>query len=180
MNARPTFPTRLPAAVLLAWIAVTVSGDVAHGQDRSPAQLMLRAAPMVMATIEGPETALQFRSQLQLAADQVQQLEAVGQHVMQREQRVMVQIHEAHGDLAAAIDEELDEARARAALERIGELHAQMGLVTLRARHETRAILNQEQRKRLSELAHQQADNMLNQMRNGGRQGADRAAPDLN
>lgn len=178
MNAKPTFASRLPAAMLMAWVAVTVSGDVAHAQDRSPAQLMMRAAPMVMATIEGPETALRYRSQLELAADQVQRLEAIGQQVMQREQRVMVQIHEAHGDLAGAIDENLDEPRALAALERIGELHAQMGLVTLRARHETRTILSPEQRKRLSELAHQQADNMLNQMRNGGRQGGKRAAPD--
>jgi Spy/CpxP family protein refolding chaperone len=168
MESKSVFLYRVAVGLMIG-AGVCVWAVDAAAQDRSPAQMMMRSAPLMMAMMEGPETALHFREQLELDAEQVERLESVGQRAMRNEQQVMVQIHEVHGDLAAAMGEQLNESQARAALVRIGELNAEIGLATLRARQETLEILTPAQRERLSELAHQQADGMLNRMRRGSR-----------
>lgn len=114
---------------------------------------MMKDCPMMGAMSQGPQAALEHRKELGLTADQVQRLEALQKSAQPVHMQMMGQMQAIHQEIAQAISgERFDEAAARAAFERMGPLHTEMGLSMLRAQHQTQQILTAAQRARLQEL----------------------------
>jgi Spy/CpxP family protein refolding chaperone len=80
----------------------------------------------------------------------------------------MERMQELHRELEAATNDELDEARARAALQRMAEMQTELRLAMLRARQQTRAILTAEQREGLAELGRAHMEHMHHMMQEHG------------
>ena len=109
--------------------------------------------PTMSAMAAGPAAALEQRQELGLSADQVDRLEALGKQSADAGGAAMAQMKAVHDQAKAATGgDELDEAAARAAFRRMGELHADMAVAMLKARADTRAVLTPEQRTRLEAL----------------------------
>jgi Spy/CpxP family protein refolding chaperone len=160
----------LSGSLLVALALVSVAATTAAAQDHPHGHGMhqhMHGHPMMMAMMDGPHLALREREQLGLSADQVRRLEAVQEGLREAHHAPMERMREIHQELSAAMNEELDEARARAALQRMAEVHTEMGLAMLRARQETRVILTSEQRERLAELGHEHMEHMRHMMERG-------------
>lgn len=153
-------------STLMAAAFVILAAGTTFAQDHRPGQPMhhqmqeMRGQPMMMAMMEGPRMALRERERLGLSEDQVRELEAVQDRMRQAHRQPMERMRAMHRELAAAMNDELDEAEARAALQRMAEVRTEMGLAMLRARQETRAILTEQQRERLSEVGREHMGQM--------------------
>lgn len=114
---------------------------------------MMKDCPMMKSMQQGPAAALQHEQELGLTADQVRRLEALQESAQPGHMQVMGQMQAIHQEIAQATEgERFDEAAARAAFERMGDLHTEMGIAMLRTRHQTQQILTAEQQEKLSEL----------------------------
>ena len=112
---------------------------------------MMQGCPMMVAMTQGPGVALERRKALALTADQVRQLEAVRARETAAERPAMDSMRVLHDRLAPLADApQFDDAGVRAVFERMGALHADMGVAMLRARHEAREVLTPEQRQKLA------------------------------
>jgi hypothetical protein len=132
------------------------------------------SCPMMAARAEGPKAALDARQMLGLSAEQVARLEQVHARQHEAHQATMPRMQALHGEIAGLRDAaSFDESAVRAATERGGQMHAAMMLADLRAQHETRAVLTQEQR---DHLARHAAHHGQGGHRHGGAEGHDGAA----
>lgn len=112
---------------------------------------MMADCPMMRAMQESPAAALRQRDQLGLSPDQVRRLEALDRSAHQAHGEPVQRMRALHQEIARAAEgDRFDEAAARAAFGRMGEIHTEMGVAALRARHQVRQILTPEQRDRLS------------------------------
>ncbi|HEX6534841.1 MAG TPA: Spy/CpxP family protein refolding chaperone [Gemmatimonadaceae bacterium] len=109
--------------------------------------------PMMRAMMRGPGAALHARDSLHLSATQATQLEALERRLQQRHSQAMDSMRVIHRQINAVADApRLDESAARAAFDRMGRLHTEMGVAMLRAQHEVAGILTPEQRDALAAL----------------------------
>ena len=114
---------------------------------------MMKDCPMMKSMQQGPAAALQHKQELGLTSDQVQKLEALQKSAHPGHMQMMGQMHGAHQEIAKATEgERFNEAAARAAFDRMGDMHTEMGVAMLRAQHQTRQILTAAQRAKLQEL----------------------------
>ncbi len=114
---------------------------------------MMRDCPMMGAVAQGPDAALKHRQELGLTAAQVQRLESLSQEASPASGQAMERMQALHRDIRQASEgHQFDERAVRAAFERMGALHTDMGVSMLRAQHQTRQILNADQRAKLQEL----------------------------
>lgn len=114
---------------------------------------MMKDCPMMKSMQQGPAAALQHKQELGLSADQVQRLEALQSSAQPGHMQMMNQMQAVHQQIAQATEgERFNEAAARAAFDRMGDMHTEMGVAMLRTRHQTRQILNAQQRAKLQEM----------------------------
>lgn len=115
---------------------------------------MMADCPMTGAMSGGPEAALGQRDALELTPEQAARLESLRDEAAAARTESMTAMRDLHRDIeAATAGESFDEAAARDAFGRMGDLHAQMGLAMSRTRHEARQVLTPEQRETLTELS---------------------------
>ncbi|HEV2150077.1 MAG TPA: Spy/CpxP family protein refolding chaperone [Longimicrobiaceae bacterium] len=139
--------------VLLVTVAGVVYAQGRHGGMMGGMMSMMQDCPMMKSMQQGPAAALQHKQELGLTADQVQRLEALQKSAHPGHMQMMGQMQAIHQEIAKATEgERFDEAAARAAFGRMGEMHTEMGVAMLRARHQTQQILTAEQREKLSRL----------------------------
>ena len=113
--------------------------------------------PMMQAMMRGPSAALRARDALHLSSVQVQRLEAAQRQVQQAHARVMDSMRVLHPRLTAlAGAPRFDERATRTVLERMGRLHADVGVAMLRAQYDVSQILTPQQRDSLAAFGHAQ------------------------
>lgn len=112
---------------------------------------MMQDCPMMGAMQESPSAVLEQREELGLTAAQVTRLEALQKGRQQDPMQGMAQMQALHQEITDAADgNAFDEVAARAALDRMGNLHTEMGVAMLRTRHAVRQVLTPQQRETLS------------------------------
>jgi len=137
-----------------------------HHHQEMHGQAMMGMMGMMGRTgmMEGPQFALRERERLGLSGEQVQALESIHESLHQAHMETMTEMQAAREEVEAAMEDHLDEARARAALERMAGMHVEMGLSMLQARQQTRETLTEEQRQRLAEAAQERMHHMQEMM----------------
>jgi Spy/CpxP family protein refolding chaperone len=114
---------------------------------------MMKDCPMMGAMTQGPQAALDHRQELGLSDAQVTRLQAVAEQSRPDHSRAMQQMQALHQEIGQATSgNQFHEVAARAALDRMGDIHTELGLSMLRTQHQTRQILNAEQRAKLQEV----------------------------
>jgi Spy/CpxP family protein refolding chaperone len=114
---------------------------------------MMEDCPMMGAMRESPQAVLKHREELGLTAAQVQKLEAFQEGSKQARMQSMERMKALHGEIAAATKgDTFNEAAARVALDRMGDLHTDMAVAMLRTRQDVRQVLTSEQRQKLGEM----------------------------
>lgn len=155
---RKIFGVLAAAVVLAPGLAL---GGTLYAQERGDAPMggmmdmmaMMKDCPMHQAMAERPGRVLEHREELVLSEDQVARLEALEARTKEMRKPMMERMRALHEEIAAASsDDGFDEAALRAAFDRMGDLHTEMGVAMLRTRHDVRAVLTPEQREKLSEL----------------------------
>jgi Spy/CpxP family protein refolding chaperone len=122
--------------------------------------------PLMPAMMRGPAAALRASDALGLTADQRSRLEEVRQRLDSQRRATMSSMRPLHARLSEiAAAPTVDEARARAALTAMGQLHAEMAMAMLHAARDAGAILTPTQRDSLAARAQ-------HAMRMGGGMGA--------
>lgn len=124
------------------------------GMGMKEGMVMMAGCPMMRAAAEGPAAVLEQRERLNLSEAQVARLEELreaGARVRAESTAAMRELHRQIEAITSA--EPFDEAAARDAFGRMGDLHGRTGLAMARARHETRSVLTPEQRETLSGLS---------------------------
>lgn len=171
-------------AALFIVASVLVAGPVGAQQSAPPRGadttgmemmgMMMNDCPMMTAMTQGPAATLDRRKALALTEDQVRQLEAARARETAAAQPAMDSMRVLHDRLAPLADApQFDESRVRAVFERMGGLHADMGVAVLRARYEARAVLTPVQRQKLADTSAGMKDmngmmsGMMNGMMNG-------------
>lgn len=114
---------------------------------------MMEDCPMMSGMRESPQAVLRQREALGLSADQIGRLEALQERTVQAREPMMEDMHSVHQQIRSATEgERFDEAAARAAFGRMGDLHTEMAVAMLRTRGEVRDLLTPEQRTELREM----------------------------
>ena len=122
--------------------------------DRMEGMSMMDGCPMMRAHMSGPAAALKHGEALELTDAQIRDLEMLRDAMSANRQPAMERMMEAHRQLTAATEQgQFDEARARAALERMSGLHTEMAMGMLRTRARVQEILTPQQRTELDELS---------------------------
>lgn len=148
----------LAAVLAFGFVAVRALSAQAGGGMMG----MMKDCPMMGAMAQGPEAALRHKDALGLTPQQVQRLEAL-RNTAPDHAAMMTRMQEIHAQIrAATAGEVFDEAAARAAFDRMGDLHTEMGVAMLRTQHQVRRILTPEQRETLAE----QGGGMMGMMQN--------------
>ncbi|MGH2599766.1 MAG: Spy/CpxP family protein refolding chaperone [Dehalococcoidia bacterium] len=131
---------------------------------------MMDQCPMMRGQAESPGAILRYRDSLGLSDEQVGRLEGLRDGVqtgMRQGRTEMLAAHNALREVVGA--ERLDEAAARAALERMGRAHTDMALAMLRSRRDALALLTAAQREELDRVAGSMMGMMpMMQMMHGG------------
>lgn len=170
---------RLIGGVSLSIVAATLlfGGPLYAQQQRGGTQddmmgmmtSMMQSCPMMTSMDEGPQAALELREELDLTEEQVQRLEALRDEAGEARSTAMERMHVAHEEIAeAAQAEPFDEQALRASYQRLGEAHADMGVVAARTARGVRNILTDEQLERLREAGpgmHGMMPGMMQMMR---------------
>lgn len=113
---------------------------------------MMRDCPMMGAMAQSPAAALDNREELGLSDAQVKRLETLREGTEQARTQAMQRMRALHQEIGKTTEgERFDEAAARAAFDRMGDLYTEMGISMLRTRNEVRQLLTPEQRKKLEE-----------------------------
>jgi Spy/CpxP family protein refolding chaperone len=114
---------------------------------------MMKDCPMMGAMSQRPQAALEHHEDLGLSETQVSRLQALAEQAAPNHSRAMQQMQPLHQEIRqATTGDQFNEAAARAALDRMGDLHTEMGVAMLRTQHQTRQILTAEQRSKLQEM----------------------------
>lgn len=114
---------------------------------------MMEGCPMMVAMQRCPVGLLGKREALGLTAGQVQQLEALAAASRPGRARAMEQMRSLHAELARlAGSEQLNEAAVRAAVTRMGALHADMLVAMLRQAEQAQRVLTPAQQQKLRTL----------------------------
>jgi Spy/CpxP family protein refolding chaperone len=111
--------------------------------------------------LEGPTLALDHWEYLDLTVDQLRRLEDLELLVDREREVLLVEIEAARLELEAATDTPFDEARIRAALDRVANARTETSLLTLRARDQTLALLTPEQATLLDRYAREHVHMMM-------------------
>ena len=115
---------------------------------------MMDDCPMMAAARQGPRAALGQRKELALTDAQVTRLEKLAAREKEAQTKPVARMRALHKELGALTSRErLDSTAVRGVLERMGRLHADMGLAMLRAQHETGVVLTPDQRRTLAKGA---------------------------
>ena len=156
----------MKARLTLAGVCLVLGGAPLLAQQPAPsgnrpmrpmAGMPMMDCPMMTAMMHGPAAALQSAAALKLTADQRTKLEAAKRQVDALGAPSMDSMRVIHPQLMALAQQStFDEGAARAAFERMGRVHTEMGLAMLRASHETSAILTPAQRDSLAAIAKRQ------------------------
>ena len=118
------------------------------------AQMPMADCPMLSAMTNGPTAALHAGSALKLSAEQRTKLEGLERQLGVASKPSMDSMLAIHGQLMALAQKPtLDESAARAAFDRMGRVHTEMGLTMLRAAHDVAAVLTPAQRDSLAAIA---------------------------
>jgi Spy/CpxP family protein refolding chaperone len=144
----------MTAVLAAALVATAGAAGAQEGHAHGGMHGAMADCPMHAAMMQGPAAALRHAEALALTPQQVARLEAArdqAQHGHAHGAQHMAGVHQELA--AAAAGETFDEARARAAIDRMSAMHAQMMVGMLRAHHETIRTLDAQQRARLQELA---------------------------
>lgn len=146
-------------ALALALVAGFFAARVVYAQTRGGndgmmgMMSMMRDCPMMGAMGQGPQAALKHRQELGLSAAQVQRLEALAREAGSGHPQAMQQMQAVHQQIRQASQgDQFNEAAVRAGFNRMGELHTEMGVSMMRNQHQTRQILNAQQRSKLQEM----------------------------
>ena len=108
---------------------------------------MMGTCPMMQAGTEGPAAILEHGDTLDLNADQTARLESLRDQMAEARRSGMKSMRELHSEITrAGMGESFDEAAVRRAFSRIGDLHEEMGVSMLQARHEALQVLDARQR----------------------------------
>ena len=114
---------------------------------------MMEDCPMMSGMRESPQALLSQREALGLTTDQVQRLEALEERARAAREPMMAGMHTIHQEIRSATEgDRFDEAAARAAFERMGDLHTEMAVAMLRTSSEARQVLTPEQRSQLQDM----------------------------
>ena len=132
-----------------------------HGAGRHamahPAGMPMMDCPMMSAKMHGPAAALRAGSALDLSADQRSRLEAAQRRIDAVHGPSMDSMRVIHAQLTALTKQPvLDERATRAAFDRMGRVHTEIGVAMLRASQEASAILTTTQRDSLAAIARRQ------------------------
>ena len=111
--------------------------------------------------IEGPVLALQHWEYLDLTVDQLRRLEDLELLVRREREVLLIGMEAAREELAAATDGPFDEARVRAALDKVAAARTEASVLTLRAREQTLALLTPEQTSLLNGYAREHVHMMM-------------------
>ena len=145
----------LSAGLLLA--SVPLVAQAAHDPGSKGTMDTTADCPMMTAEMRGPAAALDARAALHLSAVQVSRLESIKARLEQGHEAAkdsMQALHRQINALSAA--PEFDEHSARAAFDRMGQLHGDMGFEMFRAQHEVAGILTAQQGDSLAALGRAQ------------------------
>ena len=125
-----------------------------HGMSNMSGMMSMMAdCPMMQSMAEGPASALKHRDSLRLSDAQVQRLQTIEARSGAARRAAMERMKPLHDELAKlSRADRFDEVAARRAYGHMGELHTDMHVAMLRARHETRETLTAEQRTRLARV----------------------------
>ena len=114
---------------------------------------MMENCPMMSAMRESPQAVLKQREDLNLTPAQTQRLEALQERTQKARKPMMERMQAVHQEIQRATEgERFNEAAARAAFDRMGDLHTEMGIAMLHNRNEVRQVLTPEQRRKLQEM----------------------------
>lgn len=141
----------------LAVVGLLTIGSAAAAYAQSggagAGMMSMMDCPMMRGMAEGPAAVLELRDTLELTDEQVARLQSLRAAARERHTETMQQMREVHAVLdAAAGGESFDEAAVREAFNRMGELHADLGVGVLRAKHEALRLLNAQQRELLGQV----------------------------
>lgn len=141
--------TNTLAIALAGAFAIGTAGPLYGQTDQEPMAMMgmMRDCPMMMGMTEGPGTALQHADTLNLTSEQITRLESLRDETRDTRRAAMARMGGIHDEIAAATaGDTFDEAAVRDAFRRMSELHEDLAVTTLRARHETSRVLTADQR----------------------------------
>lgn len=154
------------ALLALAGACLVLGGAPLLAQQPAPsanrpmhpmAGMPMMDCPMMTAMMHGPAAALQSATALKLTPDQRTRLEAAKRGLDALGAPSMDSMRLIHAQLQALAQQPtLDERAARAAFDRMGRVHTEMGLAMLRATHDANAILTPAQRDSLTAIAQRQ------------------------
>jgi len=154
------------ARLTLAGVCLVLAGISLLAQQPAPsgdppmrpmAGMPMMECPMMFAMSHGPATALQAGTALALSPAQRTKLEALQRQIDAAATPSMASMHAIHAQLTALTRRpQLDEGAVRAALDRMGRVHTEMGVTMLRASHEVSTILTPVQRDSLAAIAKRQ------------------------
>jgi Spy/CpxP family protein refolding chaperone len=155
----PTSRPFLLAAALLLVSDPIVAQQLQHSQDTAAGHQMMGKmdmsadCPMMSAMMLGPGAALGSSGALHLSAGQVSQLQALKHTLDQGRKAGMDSMMALHRQINGIVQaSQFDEPAARAAFDRMGALHADMGLTMARAQHQVAGILTPAQEKSLAAI----------------------------
>lgn len=143
------------------------------GQEAMGMMSMMQDCPMMMGMAGGPEVALRHAEALDLTPDQVEGLESLREEAVDTREAAIERMREIHQEIVRAAGESFDEAAAREAFGRMGDLHEEVGVTMLRARHRTSRALTAEQRDVLAELRSDRTRMMASMEGMGGMRGVE-------
>ena len=153
----------MKARLTLAGVCLVLGGAPLLAQrpvppgNRPMAGMPMMDCPMMTAMMHGPAAALQSAAALKLTAEQRTKLEAAKRQVDALGAPSMDSMRVIHTQLMALAQQpNFDEGAARAAFDRMGRVHTEMGLAMMRASHEANGILTPAQRDSLAAIAKRQ------------------------
>ena len=108
---------------------------------------MMGNCPMMQAAAEGPAAILEHSDTLDLTTEQTARLESLRDQMAEARRSRMETMRELHREITqAGMGMDFDEAAVRDAFSRMGDLHEEMGVAMVEARHEALQVLNARQR----------------------------------
>ncbi len=136
----------LSAGLLLPGARLAAQESQGAGSMGMKGMNMTSDCPMMTAEMRGPAAALDARVALHLSAAQVSQLTTVKARLDQQHKAAMDSMQALHWQInALATAPQVDESGVRAAFDRMGQLHGDIGFEMFRAQREVAGILTAQQ-----------------------------------
>ena len=154
---RSHLPRTYQLAILLLvgapFIARAQHPDSAAHSHMMSGMDMSADCPMMSAMMLGPGAALKSTDALHLSSAQVSQLQGLKNTLDKGHATAMDSMMALHKQIKAIVQApQFDEQAARAAFDRMGALHADMGLAMARAQHQVAGILTPQQSQSLAAI----------------------------